>query len=246
MRQKKQTLAAMVGLVLALAACSAPSNPPVSIAPPQPSSPAPAAPAPSAVSAAGVTGTVVRFTAGPETVDVTIDEDNPATRDFLGMLPLTLTLEEFNGREKIADLPRELKYQGSPGSDPEDGDLIYFTRGRTSASTTTPPGSGTPIRPSTWAGTTPRSKTWRVLRDRRPRSRSWTDHEQQRDTRWQSGCHPDPRRDRDRYPVSQRECALNYEHVGYFTGIVRIGMFDDLAAIRDRSDRFTAFRSVRA
>lgn len=124
MRQKKQTLAAMVGLVLALAACSAPSNPPVSIAPP---SPAPAAPAPSAVSAAGVTGTVVRFTAGPETVDVTIDEDNPATRDFLGMLPLTLTLEEFNGREKIADLPRELKYQGSPGSDPEDGDLIYFT-----------------------------------------------------------------------------------------------------------------------
>jgi hypothetical protein len=28
---------------------------------------------------------------------------------------------------KISDLPRELNYEGSPGSDPEDGDLIYFT-----------------------------------------------------------------------------------------------------------------------
>jgi len=42
------------------------------------------------------------------------------------MLPPTLTLEEFNGREKIAQPPRSLCYEGSPGSDPEDGDLIYF------------------------------------------------------------------------------------------------------------------------
>lgn len=47
-------------------------------------------------------------------------------RDFLSMLPLTLKLEEFNGREKIGYLPRKLKYSGSPGSNPEDGDLIYF------------------------------------------------------------------------------------------------------------------------
>ena len=57
---------------------------------------------------------------------MTIDEDNPAVRDFLSMLPLTLTLEEFAGREKIAYLPRELAHGGSPGSDPEDGDLIYY------------------------------------------------------------------------------------------------------------------------
>ncbi len=73
-----------------------------------------------------VIGTVVQFTAGSTSVDVTIDQDNPPVRDFLSMLPLTLTLKEFNGREKISDLPRELKYSGSPGSDPEDGDLIYF------------------------------------------------------------------------------------------------------------------------
>lgn len=60
-------------------------------------------------------------------MDVTIGEDNPATRNFLDMLPLTVTLEEFNGREKIADLPRKLNYEGSPGSDPEVGDLIYYT-----------------------------------------------------------------------------------------------------------------------
>lgn len=73
-----------------------------------------------------VAGSVVRFTAGSTSVDVTIGEDNPAVRDFLSMLPLTLKLEEFNDREKIGYLPRKLKYQGSPGSDLEDGDLIYY------------------------------------------------------------------------------------------------------------------------
>ncbi len=73
-----------------------------------------------------IVGTVVRFSARSTSVDVTIGEDNPAVRDFLSMLPLTLTLEEFAGREKIAYPPRELAHAGSPGSDPEDGDLIYY------------------------------------------------------------------------------------------------------------------------
>lgn len=71
-------------------------------------------------------GKVVRFTGGSTSVDVTIGADNPGVRDFLSMLPLTLKLEEFAGREKIGYLPRKLKHSGSPGSDPEDGDLIYF------------------------------------------------------------------------------------------------------------------------
>jgi hypothetical protein len=74
-----------------------------------------------------IEGTVVRFTAGDTHIDVTLDVDNPTTRDFLSMLPLTLSFEEFNGREKISYLPRELDTAGSPGSDPEDGDLIYYT-----------------------------------------------------------------------------------------------------------------------
>jgi hypothetical protein len=77
--------------------------------------------------AASVVGTVVRFTSGRTFVDVTVEEDSPGVRDFLSMLPLEVTIEEFNGREKIAYLPRELEYEGSRGSDPEDGDLIYYT-----------------------------------------------------------------------------------------------------------------------
>jgi hypothetical protein len=73
-----------------------------------------------------VVGTVVRFTAGTALVDVTIGEDNPTVRDFLSLLPLTMKLEEFAGREKIGYFSRKLTVKGSSGSDPEDGDLIYF------------------------------------------------------------------------------------------------------------------------
>ena len=74
-----------------------------------------------------IVGTVVRFTSERTSVDVTIGEDSPGVRDFLSLLPLELVVEEFAGAEKIASLPRELNHAGSPGSDPEDGDLIYFT-----------------------------------------------------------------------------------------------------------------------
>ncbi|MFF4615785.1 cyclophilin-like fold protein [Nonomuraea jabiensis] len=73
-----------------------------------------------------IVGTMVRFSSKATSVDVTIDQDTPAARDFLSMLPLTLTFEEFAGREKISYLPRKLDHGGSPGSHPEDGDLIYF------------------------------------------------------------------------------------------------------------------------
>lgn len=71
-------------------------------------------------------GTVVRFSAGAMSVDLTIGEDNPTVRDFLSLLPLTMTLEEYAGREKIGYFSRKLATEGSSGSDPEDGDLIYF------------------------------------------------------------------------------------------------------------------------
>jgi hypothetical protein len=73
-----------------------------------------------------IVGTTVRFSSNRTSVDVTIGEDNPAVRDFLSLLPLTLTVEEFAGREKISYLPRRLRHRGSPGSDPKNGDLIYF------------------------------------------------------------------------------------------------------------------------
>lgn len=82
--------------------------------------------APASPPTESIIGKVVRFRNAQVFVDVTIDQDNPTVRDLLARLPLTLKLEEFAGREKIAYLPQKLNINGSPGSDPEDGDLIYF------------------------------------------------------------------------------------------------------------------------
>ena len=135
MRMRRLAAGAFTAIGLTLTACGAPATPAADPSTGAPSSPS-VTPNRTATSSAsgettssaeqGVIGTVVRFSAGSHTVDVTIDEDTPATRDLLAMLPMTLTPEEFNGREKIAYLPRELAHEGSPGSDPEDGDLIYF------------------------------------------------------------------------------------------------------------------------
>ena len=88
---------------------------------------APASPSAPAAAARPVVGTVVRFTSPRTSVEVRIGEDSPASRDFLSMLPLTLPVEDLAAREKISYLPRKLDHAGTPGSDPEDGDLIYFT-----------------------------------------------------------------------------------------------------------------------
>ncbi len=74
-----------------------------------------------------IVGTIVRFTSDRTTVDVPIGEDNPTVRDFLSRLPVEVAIKEFSGRENIASFGRELTTEGSPGSDPEDGDLIYFS-----------------------------------------------------------------------------------------------------------------------
>jgi hypothetical protein len=42
------------------------------------------------------------------------------------------------------------------------------------------------------------------------------------------------------YYAPGQALVLYYEHVGYFNGIIRIGTFDDVAAIRDHDNGFTA------
>lgn len=124
----------LVAFMIVLAGCAQPSGPvatptPTSTSPTSSSQTAPAAdPTPAPVDSApeGVVGTVIRFTSDRTTVDVTIGEDNPTVRDFLSLLPTEVAFEEFNGREKITYFDRELTTEGSPGSDPADGDLIYF------------------------------------------------------------------------------------------------------------------------
>ncbi len=54
-------------------------------------------------------------------------EDTEAARDFAALLPLKLTLEDYNSTEKIADLPRKLSTDGAPaGVDPDVGDIAYY------------------------------------------------------------------------------------------------------------------------
>ena len=53
--------------------------------------------------------------------------DNATTRDFVSLLPMTLTLEDYASTEKIAYLPRKLATAGAPeGVDPSVGDITYY------------------------------------------------------------------------------------------------------------------------
>ena len=53
--------------------------------------------------------------------------DNATSRDFLSMLPMTLTLNDYAGTEMISNLPRKLSTQGAPaGHDPAVGDITLY------------------------------------------------------------------------------------------------------------------------
>jgi hypothetical protein len=53
--------------------------------------------------------------------------DNPTARDFLSLLPMTLTLEDYASTEKIGYPPRKLSTAGAPaGVDPAVGDIAYY------------------------------------------------------------------------------------------------------------------------
>jgi hypothetical protein len=54
--------------------------------------------------------------------------DNPTSRDFLTLLPLTMTLEDYAGNEKMGYLPKKLSTKGVPsGSDALVGDFSYYS-----------------------------------------------------------------------------------------------------------------------
>jgi hypothetical protein len=53
--------------------------------------------------------------------------DNPTSRDFISLLPMDLTLEDYAQTEKVSDLPRRLSTEGAPpGSAPSVGDITYY------------------------------------------------------------------------------------------------------------------------
>ncbi|MBK0420353.1 hypothetical protein JD276_15085 [Leucobacter sp. CSA1] len=68
----------------------------------------------------------IRITVGAETLVARLN-DSAAARDFATLLPLRLTLSDFHGIEKIADLPSRLDTSDSPASAAaEAGDIAYY------------------------------------------------------------------------------------------------------------------------
>ena len=54
-------------------------------------------------------------------------KDNPTARDFISLLPLTLTLDDYANTEKVSNLPGKLSLKGAPsGSNPEKGDITLY------------------------------------------------------------------------------------------------------------------------
>ena len=69
----------------------------------------------------------IRLKVGDNVLTATLI-DSKTTRDFISLLPLTLTLKDYAGTEKISDLPKRLSTEGAPsGSDPSVGDITYYT-----------------------------------------------------------------------------------------------------------------------
>ena len=60
-------------------------------------------------------------------VMATLDNNSQAAKDFIALLPLTLTLNDYNATEKVSDLPRRLSTKDAPpGFDPSIGDIAYY------------------------------------------------------------------------------------------------------------------------
>ncbi|WKZ58854.1 MAG: cyclophilin-like fold protein [Cyclobacteriaceae bacterium] len=54
--------------------------------------------------------------------------DNPASRDFVSLLPLTLTLDDYAQTEKVATLPKKLSLENAPsGFKAAMGDITYYS-----------------------------------------------------------------------------------------------------------------------
>jgi hypothetical protein len=68
----------------------------------------------------------LRLTVGRAVIRATM-LDSETTRDFISLLPLTLTLSDYAQTEKVSDLPRRLSMAGAPeGVNPDVGDIAYY------------------------------------------------------------------------------------------------------------------------
>ena len=69
----------------------------------------------------------IRIAIGSANMVATLD-DNPTARDFVALLPLTVTLRDFSSAEKVSGaLPKRLSEEGAPATDAGAvGDIAYY------------------------------------------------------------------------------------------------------------------------
>ena len=70
-------------------------------------------------------GTKIRIIFNNEEVIVVLF-DNPVSRDFASLLPMTVTFEDYAGIEKITYLSRKLTTQGGVSGRDVQGDFTYY------------------------------------------------------------------------------------------------------------------------
>jgi hypothetical protein len=68
----------------------------------------------------------IRIKTGEQVLTATL-EDNATASAFVALLPMELTLEDYNRTEKISDLPNKLSMADAPaGITPSTGDITYY------------------------------------------------------------------------------------------------------------------------
>ena len=70
----------------------------------------------------------IRFKLNDRQVTATL-VDSKTSRDFVSLLPLTLTMNDLFGREKFAHLPRAISTEGKRTQIYEVGDIAYWSPG---------------------------------------------------------------------------------------------------------------------
>jgi len=70
----------------------------------------------------------MRLTVNGKAITATLI-DSETTRDFVSLLPLTLTMNDLFGREKFGRLPRAISEAGKRTRTYEVGDVIYWSPG---------------------------------------------------------------------------------------------------------------------
>lgn len=129
----RRTLSLLSTAVLLLTACSEPATKDT-LSPPAPASQPPASSVPAASlpptaasdNPEGTNDMQIHIIAGGTVLRATL-LDNQTARDFASLLPLTLTVTDYAGTEKVSDLPRRLATADAPpGIDPAPGDITYY------------------------------------------------------------------------------------------------------------------------